>query len=88
VCKTSPAVGDELLEIVGHDVLPRDFVATAPSLAQVAGERQRPSLGQGRAPFGDQDARFTLPQSLSADQMLRSSRKRSIGAEDLIELMR
>jgi hypothetical protein len=31
---------------------------------------------------------FTRPQVFSADQMLRSSRKRSMGADDLIELMR
>ncbi len=31
---------------------------------------------------------FDRPQVLSADQMPRSSRKRSIGADDLIELMR
>ena len=31
---------------------------------------------------------FTRPQVLSADQMRRSSRNRSIGADDLIELMR
>src|SRR5262245_61860446 len=31
---------------------------------------------------------FIRPQVLSADQMRRSSRKRSIGADDLIELIR
>ena len=36
----------------------------------------------------DYITRFILPQPLSADQMPRSSRKRSIGADDLIELMR
>src|SRR5438876_9681115 len=35
-----------------------------------------------------QDTRFTRPQVLSADQMLRSSRNRSIGAADLIDLIR
>ena len=39
-------------------------------------------------PAAMRDTRFMRPQPLSADQMPRSSRKRSIGADDLIELMR
>ena len=79
------AIGDELVEVVGH--------GGPPWRRQAGYSRAMRRRTPAASPCGEvacrvQETRFMRPQPLSADQMPRSSRKRSIGADDLIDEMR
>ena len=72
----------------GGDKQPERMLADQRVLNREPALHEVRRLIHGRAPGAAYDTRFTRPQPFSADQIPRSSRKRSIGADELMARMR